>query len=452
VVPNAALLAWVERMTGKDLGELFADEEGKDLWCEINELVQAVTRALELPTPAAFAPGGEMAPTPRSDAEDSKQASILASGVIGLLPAANQGLLTDLEALHDGEPAVGPIESFLKPGINLGVHREAPSAHAQETTTSLAGSERCVSQVDPCQARAVHLARKVKGLVIHGPQGTGKSQTITNLIGDHLASGERVLFVCDKRTALDVVAYHLNHIGLGSPCAVVHDARRDQRDLYRGIREQLDTLAETSGRPGSVAELSQIDAEILRIHAELTQFPAASGNESERRLALVRVPPIRRAPGARLRRGTKARARQQGAPGSRLPVARHQVPVRACRRLEHLRDEHGISSWVHWGNDGFAVDTALVHPERPDDVTIGLLCDGSRFAKAADRVQWDIFRAEVLESQKWRLLRLWSPQLFRTPAAAIARVKKAVDEWLAEEAPKKAVVVKERPMDARLLN
>ncbi len=74
----------------------------------------------------------------------------------------------------------------------------------------------------------------------------------------------------------------------------------------------------------------------------------------------------------------------------------------------HLRDNHGISSWVHWGNDGFAVDTALMHPERLDDVTIGLLCDGSRFAKAADRVQWDIFRAEILESQKWRLLRLWT--------------------------------------------
>jgi hypothetical protein len=79
---------------------------------------------------------------------------------------------------------------------------------------------------------------------------------------------------------------------------------------------------------------------------------------------------------------------------------------------------------------------------------------GSPFAKAADRVQWDIFRAEVLESQKWRLLRLWSPQLFRNPAAAIARIKKTVDEWLAEEAVKTAAaaVVKERPIDARLLN
>jgi hypothetical protein len=39
------------------------------------------------------------------------------------------------------------------------------------TPTSLAGSERCVSQVDRCQARAVNLARRVNGLVIHRPPG-----------------------------------------------------------------------------------------------------------------------------------------------------------------------------------------------------------------------------------------------------------------------------------------
>lgn len=275
VVPNAALVAWVERMTGKDLGELFADEEGADPWRELNEVVRAITQALELPLPDALSPDGALVPTPRSDAEDSKQASVIPAAVIGLFPAANQGLLNDLQALSDGEPARGPIESFLKAGTDLGIRRDVEATRAAETSTSLAGSERCVSDVDPCQARAVHLARKVKGLVIHGPPGTGKSQTITNIIGDHLANGERVLFVCEKRTAVDVVAHRLNHLGLGSLCAVVHDARRDQRDLYRTIREQLDTLPETAGRAASVAELGRVDAELARIHQELTQFETA---------------------------------------------------------------------------------------------------------------------------------------------------------------------------------
>ena len=66
---------------------------------------------------------------------------------------------------------------------------------------------------------------------IFGPPGTGKSQTITNIIGDHLARGQRVLFVCDKRTALDVVNNRMEHLGLGRLCAIVHDPQRDQRDL-----------------------------------------------------------------------------------------------------------------------------------------------------------------------------------------------------------------------------
>ena len=76
-------------------------------------------------------------------------------------------------------------------------------------------SERFIARADPFQARAVALARTSRSLVVHGPPGTGKSQTITNIIGDHLARGERVLFVCDKRTALDVVQNRLDHIGLG---------------------------------------------------------------------------------------------------------------------------------------------------------------------------------------------------------------------------------------------
>ena len=271
MVPNSALIAWVERMTGKDLGELFADNEAADPWRELNEIVSAVAKALELPPAQPFSHETPFLATPRSDSEDAKQPAILNAAVIGLFPAANQGLLRDLEALRDGERATGPIESFLKAGTDLGVRRD----NRAETATSLAGSERCVSEVDPCQARAVHSARKVNGLVIHGPPGTGKSQTITNIIGDHLCNGERVLFVCDKRTALDVVAYRLNRLGLGSLCAVVHDARRDQRDLYRSIREQLDTLAETGTHAPAVAELQLVDRELARIHSELTLFDAA---------------------------------------------------------------------------------------------------------------------------------------------------------------------------------
>jgi very-short-patch-repair endonuclease len=273
VMPNTALVAWVERQTGKRLGELFSDEQGADPWRELNELAAAVARALELPAPAPFTPETALSPTPRSEDETAAGAALLPSAVLGLYPLSNQSLVDDMRALVDGEPVQGPIESFLRVGVSLGAGGTSKAETAQVTWR--AGEDRLVSHADPCQSRAVRLARSTRGLVVHGPPGTGKSQTIANAIGDHLARGERVLLVCDKRTALDVVKHRLEHLGLGSLCAVVHDAQRDQRELYLGIREQLDNLTDARGNPAAQAELSRVDTELQTLHDELSSAERA---------------------------------------------------------------------------------------------------------------------------------------------------------------------------------
>jgi hypothetical protein len=98
---------------------------------------------------------------------------------------------------------------------------------------------------------------------------------------------------------------------------------------------------------------------------------------------------------------------------------------------DRLAAEHGLSSTVYWGNDGFCVDVALRHPQRADDVTIGVLCDLCRFAKADDLVEWDVFRTAVLQSQGWQLYRLWTPQFFRDSKGItdtiMASARKALD-------------------------
>jgi hypothetical protein len=119
---------------------------------------------------------------------------------------------------------------------------------------------------------AVRLAREYRGLVIHGPPGTGKSQTITNIVADHLGRGQRVLFVCDKRTALDVVADRLQVLGLGDLCAIVHDPQRDQRDLYKSVREQLDGLVDAQTKPRAAEELAKVDADLQTLHADLMEY------------------------------------------------------------------------------------------------------------------------------------------------------------------------------------
>lgn len=194
VIPNAALIAWIEQTTGKKLAIESREDEDAETWQEINHLTALVCEALGLAKPAELGPETTMIATPRAD--EQREPRVLPSAVLGLFPVSNQGLLRDLEALVEGPVPEGPIQSFLRADHTLG----ESTVIKRDIRT-----ERLVSHADPCQGRAVRLAGATRGLVIHGPPGTGKSQTIANIIGDHLARGERVLFVCDKRTALDVV-------------------------------------------------------------------------------------------------------------------------------------------------------------------------------------------------------------------------------------------------------
>ncbi len=280
VVPNIALLAWLERQTGHAPKNLFADEEGKKPWKEIVSIVQAVCKQLGMEVPALFKDDVKIPASlavessPRSD-DESRQPGIAPAVVIGLFPMANQGLLRDTQAMCEEDQLAGPISKFLEIDPSLEARLDLRPDKPLEKQTRDFSVERLVAFADPCQARAVRLSRTSRCVVIHGPPGTGKSQTITNIIGDHLARGERVLFVCDKRTALDVVHNRLEALGLSSLCAIVHDPQRDQRDLYKGIREQLDNLTELRTNAAAENGLNRTDAELQQLHGELTQFHRA---------------------------------------------------------------------------------------------------------------------------------------------------------------------------------
>ncbi|MCY2965913.1 MAG: DUF4011 domain-containing protein, partial [Planctomycetota bacterium] len=98
---------------------------------------------------------------------------------------------------------------------------------------------------DPTQAAAIALARREESYIIQGPPGTGKSQTITNLIADYVARGKRVLFVCEKRAAIDVVYARLKRAGLGPMCCLIHDSQTDKREFIFNLKE---TYEECQGR------------------------------------------------------------------------------------------------------------------------------------------------------------------------------------------------------------
>ncbi|MCH9696420.1 MAG: DUF4011 domain-containing protein [Gammaproteobacteria bacterium] len=97
-----------------------------------------------------------------------------------------------------------------------------------------------VLPADPSQRDAVLRARAEESYVIQGPPGTGKSQTITNLIVDYVARGKSVLFVCEKRVALDVVFHRLLQVGLGDACCLIHDVREDKKPFIMALKDRYE--------------------------------------------------------------------------------------------------------------------------------------------------------------------------------------------------------------------
>lgn len=97
----------------------------------------------------------------------------------------------------------------------------------------------CPLIADSSQLAAVAAARAGKSFVLDGPPGTGKSQTITNIIADRLAEGKRVLFVSEKMAALDVVQRRLKDIGIAPFCLQLHSAKAKRADVVAQLAKTL---------------------------------------------------------------------------------------------------------------------------------------------------------------------------------------------------------------------
>jgi len=93
---------------------------------------------------------------------------------------------------------------------------------------------------DSSQLRAVCVAAEGKNLVIEGPPGTGKSQTISNLIAHLLATGKTVLFVSEKMAALEVVHRRLSSLGLEPFCLELHSSKAKKAEVLKQLEVALD--------------------------------------------------------------------------------------------------------------------------------------------------------------------------------------------------------------------
>jgi very-short-patch-repair endonuclease len=156
---------------------------------------------------------------------------------------AGHDLIRLLALGHDHRDTEAPIVPPSEDELDA---KEPP----EETTTVL--------EADASQRACIALARSGASFVIDGPPGTGKSQTITNVIASLLADDKTVLFVSEKAAALEVVQNRLEFLGLDDFVLSAHSASASRREIAHSLAKQL------SERPTMRRELASEEIETLR--------------------------------------------------------------------------------------------------------------------------------------------------------------------------------------------
>ncbi len=93
--------------------------------------------------------------------------------------------------------------------------------------------------VDATQLQAIKMAAHGTTFVLHGPPGTGKSQTITGMIANLMAQGKKVLFVAEKMAALSVVQRRLASLGIGDFCLELHSDKANKKQVLTQLEKAL---------------------------------------------------------------------------------------------------------------------------------------------------------------------------------------------------------------------
>ena len=135
--------------------------------------------------------------------------------------------------------------------------------------------------VDSSQMEAIVESSRGRSFILHGPPGTGKSQTITNMIANALYQGKRVLFVAEKMAALSVVQSRLEKIGLAPFCLELHSNKATKKHFL----EQMDEVLKVT-KINSPEKYAQRSEELFNERKELISYMEALHIKSSSGLSL----------------------------------------------------------------------------------------------------------------------------------------------------------------------
>ncbi|HWV33424.1 MAG TPA: AAA domain-containing protein [Dyadobacter sp.] len=221
--------------------------------------------------------------------ERNGELKLYPEAVLGIFPQAGSYLVPDYNKLLDLEeqgefalPLIGLADVAEDEAgdfeAELPVHENRPSREEDVLTPF---------SVDESQEHIILAVKSGRSVVVQGPPGSGKSQLICNLIADFTSKGKRVLLVCQKRAALDVVYQRLATTGMKDFTGLIHDFKNDRSALYSQIASQIEKVEAYRQQNYSLdsvfleRQFTQESRAIDKTVDELNGFRAALFDETE---------------------------------------------------------------------------------------------------------------------------------------------------------------------------
>ena len=191
--------------------------------------------------------------------------------ILGNFQFAKMAMVEDIKrhaAQLDSHPLIQAIAGDAPARRRIGSSGEEYDTRCLDSISP--DNEFQVLSADSSQQRAIVLAARGENGVIQGPPGTGKSQTIANLITQLAAEGKRILFVAEKRAALDAVIKRLRWRGLGHLTLDLHGAAVSRKEVMSRIALALDAIQQSLPVNASVLHRDvESQRSILNSHLQL---------------------------------------------------------------------------------------------------------------------------------------------------------------------------------------
>ncbi|MCE7065362.1 AAA domain-containing protein [Dyadobacter sp. CY326] len=217
--------------------------------------------------------------------ERNGELKLFPEAVLGIFPQAGSHLVPDYNLLIENAQE----STFNIPLIEADLEEDKKDILSPPSKSRIVKEEEILTpfSVDQSQEEIILAVKSGKSVVVQGPPGSGKSQLICNLMADFAARGKRVLLVCQKRVALDVVYQRLQTIGMTDFVGLIHDFKNDRPGLYRQLASQIDKVEAYKQQNYSLdavfleRQFTQQSRAIDRTVQELDAFRKALFDENE---------------------------------------------------------------------------------------------------------------------------------------------------------------------------